>query len=141
MQFQHLVALDIWKFHFRIYLSKGAGGQWQHWKAPCKSGGSHAFTAMFVSSNLPLGFTPMPWTAFVGGKIVEVFTSAQVQSPICGPGWAFLRISVNYPGDRTYLFRTADGQSRKTTFSTVRVVLVSTRRCFVVLSYIYIFKQ
>ena len=66
MQFQHLIALDVWKFHFRIYSGKGSGGQRERWKAPCKSGGSHAFTVMFVSSNLPLGFNPMtPTTKFI----------------------------------------------------------------------------
>ena len=46
-------------FILECILAKETGGQREHWKAPCKSGGSHAFTTMFVSSNLPLGFTPM----------------------------------------------------------------------------------
>ena len=47
------------KISFQNLFGQGAGGQRKHWKAPCKSGGSNAFTSMFVSSNLPLGFTPM----------------------------------------------------------------------------------
>ena len=35
-----------------MYSGEGVGGQRENWKAPCKSGGSHAFTAMFVSSNI-----------------------------------------------------------------------------------------
>ena len=53
------------------------------------------------------------WMTFVGGKILEVLKSAQVQSPICGSAKVFLRIQVNYPGDRTCLFRTADPRMQR----------------------------
>ena len=52
---------------FRIYSGKGEGGQRANRNATCINEGSHAFTSIFVSSNLPLGFTPMSESAVVSG--------------------------------------------------------------------------